>query len=187
MYVHAVSEFAAACILRVLDHRGQRRRRLGVVAETEDAAFLRCGLPVLLFARLVDVLSHTTSERYGQCLYASADAQNGNLTVVSQPCDEQFGQVALLVDAVQLRGWLVSGPERVQVGTAAEQQSVQLVKRVGENMAVGHRWNDDGHAPGLYHRIIITFAQCRFAVVEIACNAYQRLLVGFWKVSINVV
>lgn len=38
-----------------------------------------------------DVLCHLSSQGNGQCLYASADAQHGYLTVVGQTDSEQLG------------------------------------------------------------------------------------------------
>ena len=58
-------------------------------------------LRVLHVGRDGDVLCHLTAEGCCQHLDAAADAEDGDLTIVSQTGDEQLRKVALLIDASQ--------------------------------------------------------------------------------------
>ena len=48
---------------------------------------------------VADVLSHLSTQGDGEGLDTSADTQHRDLTVIGQTGDQQFRQVALLVDA----------------------------------------------------------------------------------------
>ena len=50
-----------------------------------------------------EALRHVATQGHGECLYATADAKYGNLTVIGQLGDEQFRQVALAIDASKTR------------------------------------------------------------------------------------
>ena len=57
-----------------------------------------------------DVLRHMTVEGHGQRLNATTDAQHGNLPVIGQPGDEQFGQITLAIDMTKSGRRLLATP-----------------------------------------------------------------------------
>ena len=98
-------------------------------------------------------------EGNGQRLDAAADAQHGNLAVVGQPGDEQFGQVALAVDMPEFGRRFLAAPEGVDVGSSREDERIEAVEGIHQHVAVVHGRNDDGNAASLHHLIIIGIAQ----------------------------
>ena len=94
------------------------------------------------------VLADLAAQGDSQCLDAAANAEDGQLTVIGQTGDEQFRQVALLVDGMQSRDRLLTGVERVDVTPSAEDECIQVVERVHEHGLVGHGGDDDGYSAG---------------------------------------
>ena len=133
-----------------------------------------------------DVLRHLATQGHGQCLHATADAEDGYLTVEGQLGDEQFGQVARGIDAMQLGRRLVAAPQRVVVGATAEQQAVQAVERIDEHILVVDRRNDDRGSPGGHHTLVVAVAQGGIALYEVGRDADDRLAAGLGISIINV-
>ena len=94
------------------------------------------------------VLIEFPSEGGVHHLDAPADAQDRNLAVGRQACQQQFLAVAPVVDAVQLLQRLFAQEERVDVASACEQQSVDVVEGGEERVALFVGRDDEGCASG---------------------------------------
>ena len=170
LHRHGVRGFPTVGILTVLDER--------------LFAPIAVGMPL---HGLEDILIHLAVESHDQCLYASAYTQHGHLTVVSQASGKQFGLVACGVDAMQSWRGFLAGPQRVEVATSCQHQSVDLVERVDDGVLVVHRRYDDRHSPRLNHRQIIAVAKPCVAIDKIARQPDERTVFRFRITGINVV
>ena len=124
------------------------------------------------------VLLHVSAQCHCECLYAAADAEHGQLTVEGVACEEQFGQVALVVDVVQLWHRLFACPERIEVATAAQNYSVEGVESSEQNVVVSHRRNEYGCASGSDYLLVVDFAQRGVDAFVISGDAYD------WSVGV---
>ena len=102
-----------------------------------------------------DVLRHLAAEGGGEGLDATADAEDGQLTVIGQTGDQQLGEVALLVDAMEQRRGLLASPEGVDVAATAEDQAIDAVEGVEDDMLVGHRGYHKGYAACRHHGFVV--------------------------------
>ena len=109
------------------------------------------GILRVLDGSLADVLKNFAAQGHSDGLYAATDAEDGNLPIVGQPGDEQFRQVALAVDAMQGGDWLFAGIQRVIVGTATEQQTVDMLQRVDDAVVISDWGDDDRHTTCLLY------------------------------------
>ena len=125
-----------------------------------------------------DVLCHLAAEGYGECLDASADAEDRNLTVIGQTRDEQLGQIALTVDAVEQRGRLLACPQRIEVAATAEQETIDAREGVDDDIGIGYRGDDQGHTACGDNAIVIAATQAQLSVLIIASNANHRAALG---------
>lgn len=130
-------------------------------------------LPVWLLA--VDVLVDRTAQCHGEHLYAPADAQYRNLSVVSQADKQQFGQITFVIDAVQLRNRFFASKQRVQVASARKQKAVYMLQHIGQRIPVLKRRDDDRSGSRFQYGFKITFGQFAPLFSEIACNTDYRL------------
>ena len=109
-----------------------------------------------------------------QHLYASADAQNGNLLFAGQPYQHQFGFVSLRADASQLRHRLLAHEQRVQVSASRQQQAVYVLQHLS-----GRRLVFDGRYHQRYsacaeHRAPVSLGQLTAFLAIVARNADYR-------------
>ena len=90
------------------------------------------------------------------------------MSVEGQSGNEQFGEVALGIDAAE--AWLrfLSHEERVDVGTAAEQQGVDTFQRLQNGCFVGERRDDEWRTASTDYLFIISLSElaCLLAVVS---------------------
>ena len=126
----------------------------------------------------LDVLLHVSAQCHCERLYAAADAEHGQLTVEGVACEEQFGQVALVVDIVQLWHRFFACPERIEVATAAQYYSVEGVESGEQNVVVSHRRNEYRSASGTYYLLVVDFAQRGVDAFVISGDAYD------WSVGV---
>ena len=121
----------------------------------------------------LDVLLYVSAERHCERLYSAADAQHRQLTVEGVACQKQFGQVAFVVDIVQLWHGLFARPERVEVASAAQDDCVERVECAEQHVVVGH-WRDEyGRASGADYLLVVHFAQRCVDAFVVGCDAYD--------------
>ena len=126
-----------------------------------------------------------STQRHGECLDATADAEDGQLTIVCQLGDEEFGEVALGIDGAQLRPGLFARIVRVVVGTPAEDQCVEALQGVDDDLRIAQWRNDDGDAASTHDRLVVALSEltCQFAIV--ARDANDWFAGSFGKGSIG--
>ena len=144
-------------------------------------------LGVLDGADGTDILRDFATEGDGEGLDATADAEDGQLTVVGQTGDEQLGQVALFVDAMEQGRGLFTSPEGVDVATAAEDETVDAVEGVDDDVGRVNRGYHEGYTTGGYHRLIVALAEFTGEVFVVARDADDGLPVGFGEAGIDVI
>ena len=136
---------------------------------------------------LVDILLHRPVQSHRQHLYAATDTEDGDLTVGSKTGEKQLREVTSRVDVVQTCRWFLAHPERVDVGTTREQQSVDMVEHTDYHVAVGSRRDEEWCSAGTYHLLIVGFGQHLVGVVIVGRESYDGLLVPFGKLRIESV
>ena len=87
----------------------------------------------------------------GQRLDATADAEDGQLTVVGQSRDEQLGEIALGIDGAEQGGGLLTSPVGVIIAAATENETVDAVEGVEDDVLVGHGGYHKGYASCRHH------------------------------------
>ena len=117
---------------------------------------------------------------------ATADAEDRHLAVVGQTGDEQFGQVALGVDAAEGRLRLLALIERVDVGTAAEQEGIDAVECGKEHLAVAVGRYDERCAASLQHLLVVAFGQFGVLFAVVGGDADDGSLAG-WEAVVATV
>ena len=152
---HAMGGFVARCRLRMFDEQ-------------------RCIRGTLHGGVLIDA----TAQGRHHHLHTATDAEHRDLTVGRETHEQQLLTIAHRVDAAELRNGLFAHPERIEVGTAREEESVDAVEKRFEGCEVGRRRKDERRPPGREHRLVI--AGCQFATFlpEIARDGNQRPLRG---------
>ena len=124
------------------------------------------------------VLLYVSAERHGERLNSATDAQHRQLAVEGVACQQQFGQVAFVVDIVQLWHGLFARPERVEVASAAQNDSVERVEGAEQHVVVSH-WRDEyGRASGADYLLVVHFAQRCVDAFVVGCDAYE------WSVGV---
>ena len=167
----------------------------------------------VLLLEFREVLCDLSFQCHGQCLYATADSQQGNLPVEGKAGDEQLRQITHGIDMTQLRRWLFASPERVVVGAAAEQQAVDVVECVDDavgaageqqtvylvqgaedNHFIGNRRDDERSTACIHNLLIVPLAECRILAREVGSQSDDRshrfsykCLVGTLQVSVKIV
>ena len=121
--------------------------------------FLPVGILRVLDGWRGNILHHMPVECHGQCLHASADAQNGYLSVIGQVGKHQFCLVAVGVNAAQAGRRVFAAPQGIDVCTAAEQQSVEMFQCVYQHILVGHGRYQYRSASCFDHLFIVFVAQ----------------------------
>ena len=119
----------------------------------------------------VDVLCHAPAQGHGHGLYAAADAEDGHLTVGGQTGEQQFGQVALGVDAAQAGLRLLALEERVQVGAAGEQQAVNAVEGAQQHRRIGTGGDEQGRAAGGDDLLVVALGHFRRQLAIVGADA----------------
>ena len=164
----------AAGILAVLQQRKDTFRAAGGLQPASRKAF-------------GDVLLHLSAQRGGQHLYAAAYPEDGQLAVECKADGSQFGLVALTVDGMKMNGRFLANPQRVDIPASCKKQAVNTFKRVDDYILVRQRRNDDRHAAGRNHRLIVTVRQTRLTVGKIARKSNHRLMLRLGKTRIDIV
>ena len=122
-----------------------------------------------------NVLPYASSQGDGQYLNAFADAQDRHLAVGSHAAEEQFTLVAFRVDGMELRNRLFVNEQRVDVGTAAQQQAVKRLEPCGERLEICLcRWQNHGNCTGVAHCLVITVVECAATVLIVASDTDER-------------
>jgi hypothetical protein len=129
-----------------------------------------------------EVLHDGAAERGREQLQSAADAEDGNLSVGSQPHEEQLLQVAAGVDAAQMRRGLFADEQRVEVAAAAEDECVEGLEHADERRRVGvltgsERWQQYGYAAFAQHGVVVGLRERGFLVLVVAGDADERAAV----------
>ena len=132
-------------------------------------------LPVHYSLLPFNILRHLAAEGYCERLDAAADAEDGQLAVEGQTGDEQFGQVAFGIDAVKKGRRFLATVERIDVGTAAEQQSVDMVECGHQRATVGKRRNHQRCAACGLHLFVIPLGQLAALGVVVGSDTDDRM------------
>ena len=184
--IHENSDFLRRIgVLRLLGSVNLRQAAVGFDAHAVRRLRAVAVLRVLDAAALGNVLRNVSVECHRERLHSAADAENGNLAVVGQARDEQLGQVASRIDAAELRSGFLARPQRVVVGAAAEQQSVELLQHTDNHVLIGHGRNDDGRAASPHHLFVVGVAQGGVFASVVGRDANQRTRLGFRKSGVN--
>ena len=109
-------------------------------------------------SRFADVLQHLTTQRHRYGLNPTTDAENGYLAVVGQLGNQQFRPVALAVNTTELGLWLLTGIQRVEVGTTAEQQTVDMFQGIDDAVRITQRRDDDRHTTCFQNGFVVAFS-----------------------------
>ena len=127
-----------------------------------------------------DVLVHAAAQRHGQHLHAAADAEDGNVAVVGQPHQKEFGIVALGRDGMELGDGVLAGKEGVDVAAAREHEAVDAVEQGGEQHAVIGDGDDEGDATGQFDAAGVAKGQFVTLAAHVGGDADDgaRLVVG---------
>ena len=107
----------------------------------------------------LDVLEHLSAERHCQHLDAAADAQDGDVAVVGEACQEQFRIVAHRTDFSQSFLRVFAPAEWVDVGSARKEEAIDAVEQGGEQYAVFRCRDNHGYAARLFHATKISLSQ----------------------------
>ena len=150
----------------------------GDVVGGDVARFL---LRVVVTLYVADVLTDVSTKRHGQRLDATTDTEDGQLAVVGQLGDEEFGEVALGIDGTQLRPRFFASIVRVVVCTSAEDDSVEVFQGVDDDIRIAQRRNDNGCAASTHDGLIVAFCQFAGQFAIIARNANDGLVGSFRK------
>ena len=76
---------------------------------------------------IADILCHLAAKRCSQRLDTTTDTQHRNLTVVGQTGNQQFGQVAFLIDTMQLGRRLLACPKGIDITSTTQDKGVDML------------------------------------------------------------
>ena len=152
-----------------------------------DMSFL-FPLSTLLFplsSFLRKILRHPATKGHGEGLDATADAEDGDLTIIGETGGQQLGIVALLIDAMKKRRRFFACPEGVVVATTAEDETINPLEGVDDHMAVGNRRDDDRYATCLHHRLVVTTADLTRQVLVVSRDTNDRHWRCLWELGVD--
>ena len=109
-------------------------------------------------SRFADVLHHLTTQRHRYGLNPTTDAKDRNLTIIRQLGNQQFRQVALAVNTTELGLRLLTGIQRVEVSTTAEQQTVDMFQGIDDAVRITQRRDDDRHTTCFQNGFVVAFS-----------------------------
>ena len=147
---HAVCRCVARCLLRVF----------------EDVLAGQTGCQVLI---------ERTAQRRHNDLEATTDAQHRYAAVVGQAYQHKFHEVALGVDAVELGDRLFAKVERIDVGPARDDQTVNMVEDARQQVHVFRRRDDIWNAASVFHTLVVRLGQFAALLSKVAHDANQRM------------
>ena len=133
-----------------------------------------------------EILGDLAAQGCGQHLDASADAEDGDLTVEGQTGDEQFGEVALTVDAVEQGRGFFACPEGIDIAATTEQESVDAAQAVDDDIGIGDGGDDEGHTACGDNAVVIAATQAQLSVLEVTRDAYDGAHLSLRKAHIGL-
>ncbi len=133
-----------------------------------------------------EVLCHLAAESHRQRLYAPADAEHRYLSVIGEASDEQFGEVAFRIDAVEQWRGLLASPQWVIVAPSGEQKTIDTVESIYYDVAIGNRRDYYRYSPCRHHLFVVAVAKCSVAIGVISRDAYDRTFISFGITRINI-
>ena len=122
----------------------------------------------------IDILPDRTVQSDGQNLYATADAQDGNLTVKGQTCQLHFTGITAWIDPTQSGDGLFAYTKWIDVGSARQDDAVEAVKQTAKRIPIGIGRDNNGSGTRFQNRAVIAFCQFASFVSKVACNTNQR-------------
>ena len=134
-----------------------------------------------------DILHHATPQCHSECLDTTTDAKYRNLTVIGQTRDQQFWQVALLIDAMQQRRRLLTSPKGIEVSATTENQGIDTIEGIQDGIGICDWGDNQWHTSGSKNRLIIAFPEFTGQVVVVASDAYNGLAASLWILRIDSV
>ena len=116
-----------------------------------------------------------SAEGGGHHLDAAADAEEGNLAVVGEACQEEFEGVAFGVDAAEGGSGVLVPEEGVEVCAARKEESVDAVEQVEEGgVGLAARGHHDGHAARGLDGAEIAGEELEAVIREVARDGDER-------------
>ena len=144
--------------------------------------------PVHILAVLVldiDVLIQGTSQCSVHHLDAAADTQYRNLSVGCQSGQQQFLPVAVGIDVMKFLDGLFVQEQRIDIGSACQQDSVYFVQQVDQCLCIIERGDDKRNGTCLQDRCIVTRGKHQVAVAEVSGDTDDRLFVPVRETAVQ--
>ena len=141
----------------------------GLLADQILRVFDERSLGVLHTQILIDASSHGCREH----LYATADAQQGQLSVQGTPYEAELGPVALGIDAMQLRYRLLAHQQRVHIRPAAQHHGIQSVQQGLQGLIVQIGRYHHGAATGQQYAAVVAGCQLAPFLAIVGGYAYE--------------
>ena len=134
----------------------------------------------------LDILLHLAAQGHSQGLDATTDAKDRQLAVVGHTGHEQFGQVALTIDATQARQRFLTTIEGVDIGSTTEQQGINAVERISQHRLISHRRDNHRHATSSHYLFIVALTQFTGQFAIVACNTNNRPMLRHRKILMSL-
>jgi hypothetical protein len=108
------------------------------------------------------------------------------LSVVGKASDEEFGEVAFRIDAVEQWRGLLASPQWVIVAPSGEQKTIDTVESIYYDVAIGNRRDYYRHSTCCHHLFVVAVAKCSVAIGVISRDAYDGAFISFGITRINI-
>ena len=88
---------------------------------------------------------------------------------------------------MQIGRRLLTSPQRIDVGTTRQQQSVDAVECTDENITIGYRRNEHRYTACRHHLCVIRFVECGITIVEVCRDTNNWTAFPLWEQRVDAV